>query len=110
MKIKDLKPILEKIEIDGEVWEYERSVTPYHVYILLSNDAPIYIGYTKDLPQRIETHKKDKSFNSVTIAGSYVDKHFAKMHEKVLIDYAKTFGSVLNVFGGYKNSTIKIES
>lgn len=31
---------------------------PYYVYILLCKDGSYYTGYTKDIEQRVEQHKK----------------------------------------------------
>ena len=55
---------------------------PYYVYILLCKDGSYYTGYTKDVEQRIEQHKKGQG------------ARYTKMREAEKMVYVEEFNSL----------------
>ena len=103
MKVKDLKKIINELEIDGKTAIYESMDKAYFVYVLLKNYKPLYIGCTEDLNSRILSHNKDKDFDKVIVSGVYKNRSTALFHEKTLIDFGSEFFNLLNKTGGYRN-------
>ena len=54
---------------------------PYNVYILLCKDGSYYTGYTKDIKNRVEQHKKGQG------------ARYTQMHQAQKIVYVEEFKS-----------------
>jgi len=63
----------------------------YHVYILKQKgDNKFYIGYTKDLKQRIEQHKRKANFNLIYYE-TYQSEKTARNRERKLKYYGSAW-------------------
>jgi predicted GIY-YIG superfamily endonuclease len=70
---EDINYIAESIRKDiiseEEILSAARAEIPFetrpYLYFLLQDDTLVYIGMSVDLPNRISTHNKDKTFNKV---------------------------------------------
>ena len=68
------------------------NIKKYHLYALLKNENPIYVGVSHNIRSRINKHKRDKSFDNYVIIKSYERKEDALIAENAIIR--------LNTFGG----------
>ena len=63
----------------------------YHLYVLLKDNNPIYIGVSTNVKNRISSHKKDKDFSEVYIIKSYSNKKEAYAAENSIIRFNGLF-------------------
>jgi len=64
----------------------------YHVYCLVKDSIPIYVGMSKDINQREKSHRINKDFDYIFIIKSFDNKKDALICENGII----RFISILN--------------
>ena len=65
------------------------------VYVLLKNCAPIYVGYTTNITNRVKQHKSlKKDFDNYLIFDRFSSKQEALMIERNLIRFFVLFGDL----------------
>ena len=63
----------------------------YYVYILRNKNGDLYVGYTKDLKQRIKQHKKKKVSFRLMYYESYLTEKLARLRERKLKYYGSAW-------------------
>lgn len=70
----------------------------YHVYVLVNETKPIYVGFTMCISNRIKQHKSHgKKFTGHVVVKTYDNKKDALIAENSLIRYLSIFGEDYNV-------------
>ena len=64
----------------------------YKVYVLIRNGKAVYVGCSKNVPQRLSYHKKLKDFDNHIILKSYKTRKDALSVENGLIKFITLFG------------------
>ena len=59
----------------------------FHVYCLIKNCKPIYVGMSSNVKKRAKKHKLDKNFDSVFILKSFDKKNDALICENAIIRF-----------------------
>ena len=59
----------------------------YYVYILVKDKKPIYIGVTKNIPNRISKHKSNKDFDGYLIFHESESKIECLLIERSIIKF-----------------------
>lgn len=82
----------------------------HYVYILydVETHSPIYVGYSRSLKRRINSHLKTKIFTGVIILGSFDKKEDALLVESHVIKFISmfSFNSIKNgLYDNFKKDT-----
>ena len=69
----------------------------YHVYVLIKDSKPVYVGCSVNVKNRISCHKKTKDFSHYIIIESFNNKKEAFAAERMLIKYNSIFHNNTNI-------------
>lgn len=70
----------------GNIKEVKNTINyPIYIYILLSNNIPVYVGKTKNIAQRMKSHSLRLEFDRYLIVGSYYIEEQAVTAERAVI-------------------------
>jgi len=109
--LSEIRKAMNEIDITKNEYVPKYVDKIYSVYVLVKDSMPIYIGCTQSIEKRIVSHRSNKDFDEVMIAGVYTDRSTAFFHERNLIDFATKYNSsMLNIKKDYTklNYTIKL--
>jgi len=63
----------------------------YYIYVLKNKSGDFYIGYTKNLKQRVEQHKNKKIDFRLVYCEAYLTERLARVRERKLKYYGSAW-------------------
>ena len=82
---KQKELIKKKLKSGTPLCKSEYSINSTYVYSLYHNNQIVYVGITKNLDNRIRSHKKTKVFDRYEILNIFSDRFYALREENTLI-------------------------